>query len=153
MRRLAVWIATLGPLGRWPLGPGTLASVLVAGAWAWLAPAATTTLAVAGVLLGIGILVAGVAERQLGTDDGRIVVDEAAGMALALTGVPAGAAGAAIACLLFRVFDIAKPPPVSWSERVGGGVGVMLDDAVAGALAAAIGAGLFRVVPALAGGS
>lgn len=149
MSRTAVWIATLGPVGWWPAGPGTLASAVVAAGWWWASPSRAVTLAVAAVVAAIGIPAAGVAERRLGPDDGRIVIDEVAGMALALAGVPAGAAGAAVAFALFRALDIAKPPPVSWCERARGGAGVMLDDVVAGALAAGIGAVLFRLVPAL----
>lgn len=149
MSRAATWIATLGPVGWWPVGPGTLASLAVAGAWWWAAPSRGVTLVAAAVLTAIGTLAATLAERRLGPDDGRIVIDEAAGMTLALTGVPAGPVGAAVAFLLFRALDIGKPPPVSWCERTRGGAGVMLDDVVAGALAAGIGAILFRVLPAL----
>jgi phosphatidylglycerophosphatase A len=151
MSRAAVWAATLGPVGAWPLGPGTLASALVAAVWWWASPSRTVTL-VAAVAIGLaGTLAAGVAERALGPDDGRIVVDEAAGMALALVGVPAGLAGAALAFALFRALDIGKPPPISWCEAVRGGPGIMLDDVVAGAVAAVIGALAFAAWPTLTG--
>jgi phosphatidylglycerophosphatase A len=65
--------------------------------------------------------------------------------------VPAGGAGAAVAFALFRILDIAKPPPVSWCEAVPGGPGVMLDDVIAGVLAALMGAAAFAAWPALAG--
>lgn len=151
MSRAAVWAATLGPVGWWPWGPGTLASALVALAWWWAAPARATTLAAAVAVSVLGTLAASAAERELGPDDGRIVVDEVAGMAVALVGVPAGGAGAAVAFALFRILDIAKPPPVSWCEGVPGGPGVMLDDVAAGVLAALLGAAAFAAWPALAG--
>jgi phosphatidylglycerophosphatase A len=72
-------------------------------------------------------------------------------MAFALVGVPAGFAGAVVAFALFRILDIAKPPPVSWCEGVRGGPGVMLDDVAAGVLAALLGAAAFAAWPALAG--
>jgi phosphatidylglycerophosphatase A len=72
-------------------------------------------------------------------------------MAFALVGVPAGLAGAVVAFALFRILDIAKPPPVSWCEEVRGGPGVMLDDVAAGVLAALLGAAAFATWPALAG--
>lgn len=143
LSRLAVWAAMLGPVGWWPLGPGTLASALVATAWWWFSPSRVTTLAAAAAIGLAGTLAAGVADRELGPDDGRIVIDEAAGMALALAGVPAGLVGAAVAFALFRLLDIAKPPPVSWCESLPGGPGVMLDDVVAGGLAALLGAAAF----------
>ena len=121
MNRAAVWVATLGPVGWWPAGPGTLASVLVALVWWWTEPTRTAAL------------------------------DEAAGMALALSGVPPGLAGCLVAFALFRALDIGKPPPVSWCESVPGGAGVMLDDVVAGGLAALLGAGAFALWPGLAG--
>ena len=151
MSRVAVWTATLGPVGLWPLGPGTLASAIVAAVWWWAAPSRAVTLAAAAVVGIVGMLAAASAERELGADDGRIVIDEAAGMALTLAGVPHGLNGALVAFALFRAFDIAKPPPVSWCERVRGGAGVVLDDVAAGLVAALLAAAVFGAWPALAG--
>jgi phosphatidylglycerophosphatase A len=127
-----------------------MASALVAAAWWWTSPGRVVTSAVAAAIALVGTLAADAADRELGPDDGRIVIDEAAGMALALVGVPAGFAGAAVAFALFRALDIGKPPPIAWCERVRGGPGVMLDDVVAGAAAALIGAAVFTVWPSLA---
>jgi phosphatidylglycerophosphatase A len=71
-------------------------------------------------------------------DPGWIVVDEAAGMLIALAGLSMTASiwGVLIAFGLFRIFDIFKPWPISWADRQKGAFGVMLDDVVAGALAA-----------------
>lgn len=149
MNRAAVWAATLGPVGWCPLGPGTLASALVTLAWWWASSSRAITLAAAAAIALVGTLAAGVGDRELGRDDGRIVIDEAAGMAFALVGVPAGLAGAAVAFALFRALDIGKPPPISWCETVRGGAGVMLDDVVAGGLAALLGAIAFAVWPTL----
>ena len=151
MNRAAVWVATLGPIGWGPAGPGTLASALVALAWWWTEPPRAATLAAAAGFAALGLLTAGPADRGLGRDDGRIVIDEAAGMALALSGVPAGLPGCLVALALFRALDIGKPPPVSWCESVPGGAGVMLDDVVAGGIAALLGAAAFAMWPALAG--
>jgi phosphatidylglycerophosphatase A len=151
VNRAAVWAATLGPVGWWPAGPGTLASALVGLAWWWIGPSRAATLAAAVAFTVVGLLTAGAADRDLGPDDGRIVIDEAAGMALALSGVPAGLSGCLAAFALFRALDIGKPPPVSWCESVPGGAGVMLDDVVAGIAAALIGAAAFALWPTLAG--
>ena len=72
-------------------------------------------------------------------DPGWIVVDEAAGMLLALAGLSVDASiwGVLIAFGLFRVFDIFKPWPISWADQQKGAFGVLLDDVVAGALVAA----------------
>ena len=135
------WIATVGPVGHWPWGPGTLASALVAVLW-WRLPAPGWAWLL-GILIvtAVGLLAAGRTETELGRDDGRIVVDEVAGMGLALVAVPHTLAGAGIAFVLFRVLDIWKPPPIARAQDLPGGWGVMADDLAAG-LAAALLAGL-----------
>lgn len=76
------------------------------------------------------------AKRGIG-DDPAIVLDEIAGMWLTLALLPSDVLVMAAGFLLFRLFDIVKPWPVSWADnRVPGGFGVMLDDIVAGVLAA-----------------
>jgi phosphatidylglycerophosphatase A len=99
-----------------------------------------------GALMGAGIWAADEAERIFGRpDDGRIVIDEIAGQLVALA--PLAVLPAArpsflavvTAFVAFRGFDIAKPGPVRWAERrFAGGLGVMADDVVAGALAAGV---------------
>ena len=75
--------------------------------------------------------------RRYGVDDaGQIVADEVVGMWLALALLPAIWWLAALAFMLFRWLDIAKPGPIGWLDReVKGGLGVMLDDVAAGAVA------------------
>ena len=87
-----------------------------------------------------------------GTDDddpSEIVIDEVAGQWIALWPVSIGAAmsgsaftalwpGILVAFLAFRLFDIWKPGPVGLADRQGGPVGVMLDDVIAGWLAAMV---------------
>ncbi len=146
LSRAWVALATLGPVGWWPWGPGTLASAVAAGAW-WLAPwpwAAWLGL-VAAVAI-VGVAASGAAERALGHDDGRIVIDEVAGMGLALLAAPRTWTALAAAFLLFRLLDIAKPPPLGRLQDVRGGWGVMLDDLGAGAAAAIILAAGLRVL-------
>lgn len=127
----------LGPVGRWPWGPGTLASALVAPLWilpapGWAWPAALL------VSTAFGTWAADRAEAVLGHDDGRIVIDEAVGMGIALLAAPRAWTGIGIAFLLFRLFDITKPPPLGRLQETPGGRGVMLDDLAAGALAAGV---------------
>lgn len=132
----ARWIATVGPVGHWPWGPGTLASALVAVLW-WRLPTPGWAWVVGLVAVtAAGLVAAGRAEAELGRDDRRIVIDEVAGMGLASIAVPHTLVGAGIAFALFRVFDIWKPPPIGRAQDLPGGWGVMVDDLAAGAAAA-----------------
>ena len=65
-------------------------------------------------------------------DPKQVVIDEIAGQWLVLLIVPPGALEYALGFVLFRIFDIFKPWPVSWADRtIKGGFGVMLDDILA----------------------
>ncbi len=138
-------------LGLLPGAPGTWASLgAIPLVWAlhaaggfWLVGPATVGVAALG--LWAVARVPGGAE-----DPDEIVIDEIAGMMLALwplslglTVVGAGPEvfpwpGWVLGFLLFRALDIWKPWPVSRAERVGGAWGVMLDDLVAGAITAVL---------------
>jgi phosphatidylglycerophosphatase A len=93
-----------------------------------------------GVIIAIAIWAASQAERVLGEHDSRrIVVDEVAGYLVAMSVAPGSVAHLVPAFVLFRVFDILKPPPIGAIDRgVPGGLGVVLDDVVAGAYAAGL---------------
>jgi phosphatidylglycerophosphatase A len=133
---LPMLVATMGGIGRLKPAPGTWGSLVVL-------PAALLG-SVPALLLGILVTLIGFyAVRQVlretpDQDPGWIVVDEAAGMLIALAGLSMTASiwGVLIAFGLFRVFDIFKPWPISWADQQKGALGVMLDDIVAGALAA-----------------
>jgi phosphatidylglycerophosphatase A len=72
-------------------------------------------------------------------DPQEIVIDETVGCLLALAVVPFEWPWVLAAFLLFRIFDVAKPGPVGLADRrIGGGLGVVVDDVVAGALAAVL---------------
>jgi phosphatidylglycerophosphatase A len=132
-------------------GPGTWGSIaaVVPGA-ALLALAGPLAVAGGAVLLtALGWwAVTRELARTTDADPQWIVIDEAAGMWVALAGLPAfGWVGVLAAFALFRLFDIAKPGPVGWADRQGGATGVMLDDLIAGALAALVLVALAFVLP------
>lgn len=84
-------------------------------------------------------LVIGLCRRRNIEDDQSIVLDEFVGVWVALVAAPPNWQGLIAAFLLFRLFDIVKPWPISWADsRVPGGLGVMLDDVLAGAGAAIV---------------
>lgn len=139
-------VATLGGIGRLRPAPGTWGSLAVLPA-VLLGPTGTLLLAVVATVAGW--LAVRALPQDGKQDPGWIVVDEAAGMLLALAALPAGAgwAGVALAFLLFRAFDILKPWPVSWADRQAGATGVMLDDILAGAMAAGLLLALHAMAP------
>ncbi len=141
----AGWIASGFGAGLSPLAPGTVGSAVALLPYPWLRELPLwgyLTFVLAVFVLGIWASRVLVARLRI-EDPGCIVVDEFVGQWLALAFVPPGWIWILVGFLLFRLFDVAKPWPVSWADRnVGGGFGVMLDDALAGLLAAAALAGL-----------
>lgn len=138
----AGWIALGFGSGLAPWAPGTVGSA--AALLPWLALRELPWPVYVGALLvafALGVWACGVAGRRIGiADPGALVWDEFVGQWIALS--PALAAPwwtVAIGFVLFRVFDIWKPWPVCWADRnVHGGLGVMLDDVLAGILAAVV---------------
>ncbi|MEM1342953.1 MAG: phosphatidylglycerophosphatase A [Pseudomonadota bacterium] len=151
MSALPYRIATLGGIGLLPSAPGTWASIATVPL-TWGLHALGGFWLVAAVTVGFAILGWWSIARLDGPDQDppEVVIDELVGMMLALwplslglTLIEAGPAvfpwpGWLMGFLLFRFFDIVKPPPVNWAERLPGATGVMLDDIVAGVLTAAI---------------
>jgi len=121
-----------------PFAPGTWGSLAALGIW-WLALAQLAVpwqLAAVAAVAALGVGLCGYLRRRYGVgDDGAIVIDEFAGQWLALCGLPAEPLWALAAFALFRLFDIWKPWPIRWADRsLPGGLGVMADDLLAGAL-------------------
>ena len=135
--KIALSLASLGGIGRLKPAPGTWGSLVVLPL-ALLGPETALLLGLLVTLIGF-FATRAVLRDTPNEDPGWIVVDEAAGMLLALAGLSADANiwGVLIAFGLFRVFDIFKPWPISWADQQKGAIGVMLDDVVAGALVAA----------------
>lgn len=97
-------------------------------------------LACALILFGVGIWASAVTGRALGVaDHGGIVIDEIAAFVLVLAFTPVGPLWLMLAFVLFRLFDIVKPWPISYFDRtLKGGFGVMFDDLLAAIAAIAI---------------
>ncbi len=89
------------------------------------------------VLSVLGIWICGRTARELGIKDPSVIVwDEIVGFLLTMTAAPPGWAWILAGFVAFRVFDILKPWPISWLDRhVSGGLGIMLDDLLAGVFA------------------
>src|SRR5580693_5197601 len=128
-------------------GPGTYGSIAAVLLWyaaAHILHPAPIALAVGTALAAIlatliGIPAATIVARESGREDpGHVVVDEVAGQLIALIAIPADWRHAALSLLLFRLFDILKPPPIRQLERLPAGTGIMLDDVAAGLFALAV---------------
>src|SRR5262249_36908018 len=91
------------------------------------------------VVAGVGIWASSVVVTESGDKDPqRVVIDEAAGVLLTLSAVPATARGVVLAVAFFRLFDITKPFPIRQTESLPGGWGVVVDDLAAGMWAAIV---------------
>lgn len=149
MKQLARLISTWFYCGYAPAAPGTAGS-LAAIVIAWFIPAPPWAFAILGLLLAVpGIWAAGVTARELDRKDPQIVVvDEVVGQWIALAGAPLLTFKTFLAAfVLFRLFDIWKPPPVRQLEKLPGGVGIVADDAMAGLYGAFILFLLSRWIP------
>lgn len=144
-RSFVVWLAAGGGVGFIPWAPGTFGTLLgLPLAWGIALLPTPWRVAATLTVIALGVPICSAAARRLGRKDpGQVVWDEIAAMPLVfgLTSFdrPLGpmAAVLAIGFALFRLFDITKPPPARWLERLPGGWGIMADD-----LAAAVYAGL-----------
>ncbi len=140
LRKPVMWLATGFGAGLSPRAPGTVGSLV--GVLFYIAMAGLPLPAYLSVLLAlavVGVWVCGRAGKILGvTDHPGIVWDEIVGLLLTMTATPPGWRGVLLGFALFRLFDILKPWPVASIERsVAGGLGVMLDDVMAGLYALA----------------
>ncbi|MCU0560192.1 MAG: phosphatidylglycerophosphatase A [Desulfobacterales bacterium] len=133
--KAALCLATGFFIGRAPVAPGTFGSILALPLCAGLARLDFEIQAIGTAsFLVLAIWAAGRAEQLLGRKDApAIVVDEIAGMLIALAGLPFSIFTAAAGFAVFRIMDIFKPFPARLIDsRVRGGVGIVLDDVVAG---------------------
>lgn len=144
-RTLWAWItATFFGIGLVGKGGGTIAAVATTLLW-WLVAVRGssfhsrilwTTIAAVAVTL-VGIAASNIVARELGKKDpSEVVIDEVAGQLIALISAPLDWKYVFAGLILFRVFDIFKPPPVRQLEGLPNGAGIMLDDVAAGLYAA-----------------
>jgi phosphatidylglycerophosphatase A len=140
----ATLVATFFGAGRLKPGPGTWGSVATVIIWAAVSsivpPGSRTwaTILAAAVVTLTGIPAATHVARAAGLKDPQfVVIDEVAGQLVALIAVPLAWKTFLAGFILFRVFDILKPPPVRWLERLPEGTGIVVDD---------LGAGLYALV-------
>ncbi len=134
MTRLAIFVATVGYCGYFPIAPGTVGSAagLVFYLLVWWSGSPFVEAGLIAALFAAGVWAGTTAERYFGgVDPGPIVLDEVVGMLITLAFIPVGWSGALAGFFLFRLFDVIKPYPAGRFEQLHGGLGVMADDAMA----------------------
>jgi phosphatidylglycerophosphatase A len=135
LRHPAHFIAFAGGVGLAPVAPGSFGTLLAFPIHRALAPWMSTMelLGVIALLFALGIWACAVTGRALGVaDHGGMVWDEVVAFLLVLALTPSWSYWEAYALVLFRLFDIAKPPPIRHYDRtLKGGFGVMFDDLLA----------------------
>lgn len=141
----ATLVATFFGAGRLRPGPGTwgsLAAVLIwLGVSRFISPTwqTLTLAAMAALATAIGIPAATATAKASGVKDPQfVVIDEVAGQWITLLFVPVTWKTLLAGFILFRSFDIVKPPPVRQLERLPWGTGIVLDDVAAGFYALAV---------------
>jgi phosphatidylglycerophosphatase A len=131
-------IATCLGIGYIPKGGGTVASVFCAlclyftrtsGFNLHILPAALVSF----LLFSLGAVSAQKVETVWGKDNYKVVMDEVAGMWISMLFIPVTISSVITGLILFRVFDISKPLYINRMENLPGGMGVMMDDILAGA--------------------
>jgi phosphatidylglycerophosphatase A len=143
---LATWFGA----GLSPRAPGTVgsaASLVLWGPMVLLDAPVLARLSAIVAVFAIGVVAAQRVVDVRGEDPQIVVIDEVAGMGIALLFPWSSGWYLLVGFILFRFFDILKPWPVSWADRrVGGGFGVMLDDVIAGVYALLVFVGLLILV-------
>jgi phosphatidylglycerophosphatase A len=116
-------------------GGGTIAAIVCCGLW-WIVQQDGNfnplMIVVAGVITIAGTWSANKVEAGWGKDSSKVVIDEAAGMCISLLFVPVTLKYIITGLVLFRFFDIVKPLFIRKAESLPGGMGVMMDDVLAG---------------------
>ena len=118
-----------------PKAPGTFGTLAAIPLYLLLAQLSVTVyLIVTLVVCLAGIYICGKAAEDVGVHDHPAIVwDEFAGFLITMAFVPLSVVNIVIGFALFRFFDIVKPWPIKWADqKVHGGLGIMLDDILAG---------------------
>ncbi len=139
MRRFVLFLASNAGLGYAPFASGTFGTLAgIPLFWLLARLPAPLWIVTWCALLALSCWAAEAAGRIFGVvDDGRIVIDELVGYLATVALLPFSWPAALLGFAWFRIFDILKPPPASWIDRHWkNGVGVVLDDVMAGIYAA-----------------
>lgn len=136
MKKTLIYVATFFNIGKIPFAPGSWASLITTIIIYLLYPYFNSTLNLIlsfSLILLLGIPAASQAEKYFKKKDPReCVIDEVAGQMLCLILLPHTYGYYLAAFFIFRLFDIFKPFPIKQCEKLSGGLGIILDDLIAG---------------------
>jgi phosphatidylglycerophosphatase A len=145
MKHFHFWIATFLGIGKIPFAPGTWASLVAVPLFFHLIDYPLIHVGTLVVVYFLGVYTTGQYAKNIGETDPRsAVMDEVLGMGVAMLVIPRDGpflfdihfsllnVYVIMAIVLFRLFDIWKPPPIRRIEKLPGGWGIMTDDLVAG---------------------
>lgn len=152
VRRANLLLATGFGSGYFPIAPGTVGSAAAVIVYLPIHPLLQTPLWPIGLLfllcwIALSIQCSSYAERYFGKkDDGRVVIDEFAGQWISLYLLPFTLTSVVAAFFLFRVMDVLKPYPANASQKLRGGLGIVMDDVIAGVYTNILLQILFRLI-------
>ncbi|MFT6899967.1 MAG: phosphatidylglycerophosphatase A [Colwellia sp.] len=121
--------------GLLPKAPGTYGTLAAIPLYLLLAPTSMSTYLIIVMIMSVaGIYICGKAAKDAGVHDhGAIVWDEIVGFLITMFMVPLSWQSIVVGFILFRIFDIFKPWPISYIDKnLHGGLGIMVDDIIAG---------------------
>jgi phosphatidylglycerophosphatase A len=130
-------IATIGPVGYLPVAPGTFGTAVGVLFLMLTKPSTSALLILILVFAVLGTISSHFAELAFNEkDSGKIIIDEFTGFLISMSFIEITYVTLALAFIFFRLFDILKPPPIrSFETHFSGGLGVMMDDVMAGVYA------------------
>lgn len=131
--RFVKLFSTFFYIGYFPKAPGSAASIAGVAIYCWLHAHLLVYIGALLIITAIGFLTSGEMERTLNQKDPScVVIDEVAGMMVAIFMLPVNAPVVITAYVLFRAFDVFKIYPANKFEAIEGGNGIMMDDLMAG---------------------
>jgi len=138
IEKLSYLFATVLRIGHLPWAPGTWGSLAALLTWYSIVDTISIIIliVITLILLILGVYTSSITERIVSANDPSVVViDEWVGQWIALLLLPKSILWGVAAFILFRLFDIWKPFPIKKMDQLHGGIGIMLDDVIAGAYA------------------
>ncbi len=115
-----------------PVAPGTVGSLIAVLIYWFFINSNFQLLIFSAIFFTLGVITSGEFEKRDGHDPSIVVVDEVVGMWISLFFIQKKIGIVLFSFLVFRIMDVIKPPPARKFDKMSGGIGIMMDDVVAG---------------------